>query len=124
MLKLILSILVLAFFTLRAPLCYFIYPNMVTSTGDWDGSNALTMNIYAGIIMLSVLISTFKTKYFITDYFQYVTFLLCASDILDRMLGIYSFGTFDLVYTIPICFLLPSIYYLLKYARSRKRINQ
>lgn len=125
MLKLILSILVICFYTLRAPLCYFFYPEMLTCTGDWDGSNALTMNVYSGIIMLSVLISFLKTKYLISDYLQMVTLLLCAADILDRSMGIYELGMFDLVYTVPVCFLLPSFYYLSQYVRtSRKGINQ
>lgn len=125
MLKLTLVILRLLFFVLRSPLCFFFFPDTLTSAGDWDGSNSLTMNTYAVIVITSVLISFLKTKYWITDYCQVVTLLLCVADILDRSLGIYELGMFDLIYTVPVCFLLPSLYYISKYVRtSREGITQ
>lgn len=125
MLKLVLVIITLAFFTLRDALCYFFYPNLKLVTGEWDGANALTMNIYAGIVITSILISFLKTKYWLTDYFQIVTLFFCLFDILDRCMGLYQTYEIDKIIIAPACFLLPSFYYLSKYVNSqRSRVNQ
>lgn len=125
MLKLVLVIIMLAFFTLRDAACYFFWPDLKTVTGEWDASNAFTMNIYASIVITSTLISFLKTKYWITEYFQIVTLLFCVLDISDRLLGLYQTYQCDKVVVAPLCFLLPSFYYLLKYVNSkRNRINK
>ena len=123
MIRLITSILVCLLFVLRDPLCYFFYPNLKTITGDWDGSNALTMNIYSGLLFLSFARAFFKVRYKETYIFEFAVCWFSFFDILDRILGVYNFTRLDQVFIIPCCIILATITHLLYVIYLRKKIT-
>lgn len=121
MLKIIISIIVSVFFITRDALCYYLYPNMKTSVGDWDGSNALTMNIYAIVIGLSFLGMTLRTKYRITLFFCIIPCWFSFFDLLDRSFQIYNITQIDRVIIIPASILLSSLTYAYAQRRNIKK---
>jgi len=117
MLKIIIAIIVAVFFVTRDALCYYFYPETKAITGDWDGSNSITMNTYAVIIGLSFIGMTLKTKYEITLWFCIVPCWFSFFDILDRLFHIYYLTNSDRVIIIPVSIILSSLTYA--YAQRR-----
>lgn len=65
--RLVISIIVLLFFTFRERFCVWYFPDMKTVTGEWDASNDLTMNTFSLLFCLTFLfgrlgVSTKKEK--------------------------------------------------------------
>jgi hypothetical protein len=83
--KVFIAIAVLVFFIGRDYACKHFFPEMRTVTGDWDGSNNLTMYTYSMVILLSFLFgrlnSTTRSHKFIWD----VAVGVSLSDVVDRL---------------------------------------
>jgi hypothetical protein len=121
LIRLVLNILVLVFFIGRDALCYYFFPEMKTVTGEWDGSNDLTMNIYSGVIFICFVNQFLTLKYFVTYFFSLTVLWFSIFDVADRCLGIYEFTGMDKVFTIPASLILGSITYYFYAAYLREK---
>lgn len=123
MLKIIIAIIVAVFFVTRDALCYYFYPELKTSVGDWDGSNELTMNIYAVIILLSFVSACLPSKYKITLFFTLIPVWFSLFDLIDRSFRIYTLTNLDRVFIIPFSIFLAALTYALITHVYDKRIE-
>lgn len=121
MIRLLISIFIVLFFTLRVMLCYSFYPEMQTNAGDWDGSNALTMNLLHGILLLAFVKSYFPVVYEINHFFDFAVIWFSIADVTDRMMGIYNLTRLDQVFIIPCCIILASLTHVLYVFNIRKK---
>jgi len=122
MLKLIIVILMPVLFVARETLRLHFYPNLVTVTGEWDSSNALTMNVYACIIGLTFLQSTLPTKCQITYFFIFISIWESFFDVLLRLAFHEYFKTEkDKIFIHLTCIILASITYAVT---QNRRLNK
>lgn len=121
MIRLLISISTCLFFVLRILLCYFFYPEMQTDAGDWDGSNALTMNMLHLILLFAFLKTFLHVKYEITYLFDIGVLWFSFADIADRILGQYNLTQLDQVFIIPCCVILSTLTHLLYVNFIRKK---
>jgi hypothetical protein len=88
--KIILAGIIGIVFVIRHHVCEHYFPEMKTVTGDWDGSNTLTMNCYAVIIGLALIIARISSS----DKSRYVldfSIGVSLSDLYDRYTGVYVY---------------------------------
>jgi len=123
MVKLLASIFVCCLFCMRDAVCEKYFPNMRTEVGEWDGANELTMNLFAAIIILMVVVSISKTVHPITNFFIYFIFCLSAFDVVDRIARHYTFDGFDLIFVIPISAIISASIYAYVYRNGEKTID-
>lgn len=124
MIRLLISISIVLFYCLRDPLCFFFYPELRTVTGEWDGANALAMNIYALLIFMSFIKTFLKVKYEITYLFDIGVVWFSLANIIDRSMGLYNFTRLDQVIIIPSCIILSTLTHLLYVNFREKTINK
>lgn len=105
---------VTAFFPLRDFLCKTLYPNMRTITGEWDGANNLTMDLFAAMFLCLSFIGWNNTKGCIRVVIA-IALGLSAGDVADRMFGIREYTGFDLV-SVPLAIIIP----IYTYVQNRK----
>lgn len=121
MLKIIISIIATVLFVVRDNLCWYKYPNMRTITGEWDGSNSLTMNFFAVIIALGFIYGALPTKHKVTVFFGLVPVWLCAFDLFDRLVfHIYYRTPIDNFFILVAIFLAALTYILNEIYAQRK----
>jgi hypothetical protein len=119
--RLLISITVVLFFALGDTLGYFFYPDARTVTDEWDGSNALLMNVTSLLLFLSFLKTFLPVKYEITYLFDIGVLWFSFADIADRILGQYNLTQLDQVFIIPCCVILSTLTHLLYVNFIRKK---
>lgn len=116
MIKLILSIIIPILFVSNYLVCEYLYPGFNKDWAIFIPMDKLAHNFWAVIVFLSVVASTLKTKYPITDYFLHLTAWLCFFDVLDRVAFDYN------VYT-PIQILFGMVLASITYAYAQRCNN-
>lgn len=105
------------FFPLRDFLCKSLYPKMKTITGEWDGANNLTMDLFAWMFFCGIFLSWRHTTG-ILSVFLGASLGFSAGDVLDRLFGIRDYTGFDFI-SVPLAIIIP-IYTYVSYRKHSK----
>lgn len=82
----IIPALLLAMFMLRSHFCREWFPEMITDSGEWDGSNTFTMNVFSVMFMLSFCLIPFYKRTLISAILIDILIGICVTDTGDRII--------------------------------------
>lgn len=76
----------LLMFMLRSHFCREWFPNMKTDSGEWDGANTFTMNLFAFMFLLSFALIPFYKRTLTSAVLLDILIGVSITDVGDRLL--------------------------------------